>query len=449
MKISFFGAAREVTGSCFLVETANSRLLIDCGMFQGERLNEKRNGQPFDFDVHSLDAVVVTHAHLDHTGRLPVLVDQGFNGPIYWTEPTMALSRLVLEDAFEIMEDNARRCGDPTLYQRDDLDKVFKLGVSLGFHQAQKIGDFSVMLHDAGHILGSAYVSVEAEGKRWVFSGDIGNDDVPILGDTEPISQADFVVCESTYGHRLHEPTALRQTILEEVIKSVIDQNGTLLVPAFSIERTQELLFELNRLEPNLSKRLPILLDSPLAIRATSLYRQYASYLLFDTPILSEPDCDFFSFPGLRETLTVEESKKINDLPSPKLVIAGSGMMTGGRILHHLRRELSKPQTTLLIIGYQAQGTLGRRLYERVPKVTIFGEQIPVKAAVKAIGAFSAHGDRDKLTRWLQPTEGPLPAKIFLVHGDDDAQQSFAGHLRRELKSEVIIPEYGSSFVVE
>ena len=446
MRLSFHGAAREVTGSCHLLETSEARVLIDCGMFQGERMCDLRNREPFSFDPKTLDAVIVTHPDADHTGRLPVLFEQGFTGSVYMTEPCMALARLVLEDAFNIMKENAERCGDEILYQKEDLDRVFAHAKPLGYHEAFSLKDLSIMLHDAGHVLGSAFVSIEAEGKRVIFSGDIGNDDVPILGDTEPISHADFVVCESTYGHRVHEPVKTRTEKLKAAMEKTIKAGGALVIPAFSIERTQELLYELNKIMPDFSRTIPTYLDSPMSIRATELYRHYKTYLNFDASILTESDHDFFSFPGLHETLSVELSKQINDVPDPKIVIAGSGMMTGGRILHHLIRELPNPESCLLIIGYQAQGTLGRRLFEGAKEVTIFGQRVPVRASVIGIGAFSAHGDMNKLTRWLQPTDGHLPKQIFLVHGDPEAKEVFATHLRHELKTEVIIPTFQSSF---
>lgn len=446
MKLSFHGAAREVTGSCILLETGGAKILIDCGMFQGERMCGTKNKDEFGFDPSTIDAVFVTHPHADHTGRLPKLIDGGFTGPIYLTEPARALTRIVLEDAHDIMVDNAKRCGDEILYTREDLDGVLAQTQILNYHNTVVVGDCSVMLHDAGHVLGSAYVSVDAEGKRLVFSGDIGNDDVPILSDTEPISRADIVVCESTYGHRLHEPIQTRTKKLKDAVVKTLEAGGVLLIPAFSIERTQELLYELNGILPSIKKKVPIYLDSPLAIRATEIYREYKNYLHFDAPILAEADRDFFSFPTLHETLATDASKAINDAPSPKIIIAGSGMMTGGRILHHLTRYLPDPKSTLLIIGYQAQGTLGRLLYEGAKEVKIYHERVPVRCQMMAIGAFSAHGDQAKLTRWLHPTDGTAPKKIFLVHGDPETKEVFATHLREALKTDVVIPQYHEAF---
>ncbi|MBI4592393.1 MBL fold metallo-hydrolase [Candidatus Uhrbacteria bacterium] len=447
MNVSFHGAIEEVTGSCILLSVQDAegkerRILVDCGMFQGERFAEERNAEPFTFDVKAIDAVYVTHPHADHTGRLPHLLHQGYAGPITMTHPCQALSRIVLEDAFHIMEENAERMNEPLLYTREDLDALMERCTSVNYHQEIMLAPgVRVMFHEAGHVLGSAYISVEAEGKKIVFSGDIGNDNVPILPDTEALSHVDYVVCESTYGHRVHEDHAERGARLREALESTIRLRGALLIPAFSIERTQELLYELNQiLLHQLKTELPIFLDSPMAIRATQVYRHFKEYLQFDESILSDPDRDFFSFPNLHETLGREESKAINDVSMPKVIIAGSGMMSGGRIMHHLMRYLPDPNSTVLIIGYQGRGTLGRKIYEGADEVAIYGHPIRVRAQVKAIGAFSAHGDMNKLTRWLTPEQGKNPTKIFLIHGDPEVKEVFASHLRHELNTEVLIP---------
>ncbi len=454
MNISFHGAAKEVTGSCYLVEAKDAagkahKLLIDCGMFQGERMCGSKNLLPFKFGAGHIEAVFVTHPHADHTGRLPKLIKDGFTGKIYMTPPCRALTRIVLEDAFHIMSDNAEECGDPVLYSKEDLDLLIAHTEGVGYHEEVKLAEgLTIMFHDAGHVLGSAYISIMAEGKTVVFSGDIGNDNVPILPPTEAISHADVIVCESTYGHRRHESHTERRTKLKEAIEQTIRDKGVLMIPAFSIERTQELLYEMNAILKDVQTNIPIFLDSPMAIRATEIYRQFKNYLLFDSPILAEGDRDFFSFPNLKETLHRDESMVINKTHAPMVIIAGSGMMSGGRIMHHLIRYLPDPHSTLLIIGYQAVGTVGRKLYEGAHNVEIFGKHIPVKCRIRAIGSFSAHGDMDKLTRWLHPEDGKVPAKIFVVHGDEDAQTVFATHLRHELRTEVIVPEFESSHEV-
>lgn len=451
MKLSFHGAAREVTGSCHRLEVTDSdgktrAVLFDCGMFQGEHLCGSKNMDPFGFDASSLDAVFISHPHADHTGRLPKLIREGYRGPIYMVEPCLGLARLVLEDAHHIMQEEARKCGSSILYEMDDLRGVFEQVKTVSYHQQIDVAPgVSAMFHEAGHVLGSSYVSVEAQGKRIVFSGDVGNDHVPILPDTEPLSHADIVICESTYGHREHEPIETRSAKLAEAIRVIIKDRGVLMIPAFSIERTQELLYEIDRLlHAELKTALPIFLDSPMAIKATALYRHFKSYLKFDAPHAPGGDDDFFSFPNLRETLTVQESKSINDVVPPKIIIAGSGMMSGGRIMHHLIRYLPDKKNRLLIIGYQARGTIGRKLYEGAKRVRIFGEDVEVRAGVSAIGAFSAHADMNKLTRWLQPEDGHVPERIFLVHGDPEAKEVFATHLRHKLKTDVVVPEYQS-----
>jgi len=455
MRLSFFGAAREVTGSCVRVEVADAegkarQMLIDCGLFQGEQAAAGKNGEPFGFDPKALNAVFVTHAHADHTGRLPKLIKEGYAGAFYMTEPTLALTRLVLEDAFQIMQQEAEESGAPLLYSKEDLESALANMRPVNYHQAIEFAQgISVMFHDAGHILGSAYISVEAEGKRVIFSGDIGNNDVPILPETEPISRADAVVCESTYGDRLHESAEERSTKLRAAIEQTVKNRGVLLIPAFSIERTQELLYEIHLLLERFKTNVPIYLDSPMAIRATQAYRHFKQFLQFDAPIFGEQGHDFFSFPNLRETLTIDESKVINDAKRPKIIIAGSGMMTGGRILHHLSRYVNQKFAMILIIGFQAAGTLGRRIFNKEPQVTIFGQRFDLRATVKAIGAFSAHGDQAKLARWLHPDEGPVPKKVLLVHGDWGVQEAFAEHLRTALAgSEITIPEAGKMYEI-
>lgn len=450
MKLSFQGAAEGVTGSCHMVETSKGKLLIDCGMFQGERICSKHNLEPFSFDPKEISAVIVTHAHVDHTGRLPLLIARGFTGKIFFTPPTLALSKLILADTQHIMADNAKRCGDPQLYSIEDMEGVGRHAETRNYHEAfEPIPGVTAMFHDAGHILGSSYITVEipaeetktGEKMRFVFSGDVGNDDVPILPDTEQLSHADVAIVESTYGDRDHGPTAERTQKLLDTVKKVIDRGGTLLIPAFSIERTQELMYEIDGLiDAGKLPRFPIYLDSPLAIRATELYRHFKEYLTFDRPILSSKDLDFFAFPGLHETLDKDASRAINNDHHAKIIIAGSGMMTGGRILHHLMRYLGDPKNCVLIVGYQANGTLGAAIAQHAKQVNIFSEMIPVRAEVSYIHEFSAHGDRSKVARWLTTEEGSVK-KVFLVHGDTDAKISFKAFLEQKIPGEIFIPK--------
>jgi len=384
MKLTFTGGVRGVTGSCYLIETDTHKLLIDCGMHQGAQRKEK-NIEDFNFEPSKIDAVILTHAHYDHCGRLPILAQKGFRGKIFSTPPTKALTRIILADAQHVMVENNRKKGTPILFSTQDVEKTDDLMHVMNYHtEFEPIPGISVMMHDVGHILGSAFVSLDIAAKHmkdgkartFVFSGDVGNHDVPILPETEEITKADVIILESTYGNREHESTDIRIDKLKIMIDKVIGRGGTLIIPAFSIERTQELLYELDRLvDANEIPNVPIYLDSPMAIRATEMYQHFSSYLRFDRNIFSSPDKDFFSFPNLRVTLSADESKKINENTKPKIIIAGSGMMTGGRVMHHLSRYIEDPKSGILIIGYQAEGTLGRKIFNKEPRVRIYRDQ--------------------------------------------------------------------------
>jgi metallo-beta-lactamase family protein len=453
MRLSFFGATEEVTGSCFLVESGTSKILIDCGMKQGERMCILRSLEDFGFTPSSLNAVLVTHAHFDHTGRLPELVHKGYKGPIYMTAPTKSLTAIILDDSLGIMTENAKRCGDPVPYEKEDELTAIAQMQGVNYHtEFEPAPGIKVMFHDAGHILGSSFITLDFEheltesGKplRIAFSGDLGNDDVPILSETDALHRADIVVCESTYGDRDHEPTSQRTVELEAFAKKVLERHGTLIIPAFSIERTQELLYELDKLvEEKKLPQVPIYLDSPLAIKATEIYRHFDQYLKFDHPAFK--DNDFFSFPTLKETVSADESKLINEDHRPKIIIAGNGMMTGGRVLHHLKRYLDDKNSGVLVVGFQAPGTLGRKILSGTPSVRIYGEEVKVFAEVASIESFSAHGDRAKIARWLHTEEGSVK-KIFLVHGEGRTKESFAQYLKKSLSAEIILPRIGQVF---
>lgn len=454
MRLSFHGATEEVTGSCYLIETERAKVLVDCGMKQGERMCMLRELDSFNFEPAHLDAVVVTHAHFDHTGRLPELIAKGFTGKIFMTPPTKSLTDIILEDSLNIMRENAERCHDPVPYTKEDKDRAMKLMTGVGYHtQIEVAPGIHAMFHDAGHILGSAFITLDIEDSpqpdgqplRLLFSGDIGNDDVPILPKTERLHRADAVICEATYGDREHDPIGLRGEKLKAFAKKILERHGTLLIPAFSVERTQELLYELDKLvTAGELPKVPIYLDSPLAIRATALYRQYADYLSFP-PGQADPDLDFFSFDGLIETMTPEQSKAINTDHRPKIIVAGNGMMSGGRIMHHLRRYLDDKKSGLLVIGFQAPGTLGRQIMNKAEHVKIFGEDVSVQLEIEDINSFSAHGDRKKLRAWLKPEEGRVQ-KVFLVHGEDQAKESFAKYAAETVDAEFHIPRMHQVF---
>lgn len=454
MRLTFYGAVEDVTGSCFVLESSQGKLMVDCGMHQGERMCSRKNLEAFGFAPAHIDAVVVTHAHFDHTGRLPDLVKQGFSGKIYMTPPTKALMEIVLDDSVRVMAENAKKCGDPVVYEARDVDAMLERTVTVPYHHTiNPVPGMTVEFFDAGHILGSSFirVTVEEEGKTktFTFSGDIGNDDVPILPATEPRQASDVVICESTYGQANHEPAAAREPKLAAFVKKIIGRGGTLLIPAFSVERTQELLFALDQLlQRGEIPTIPMYLDSPLAIRATELYRHFHDYLSFTHPAAPGNDDDWFRFASLTETLSSDSSKLINDDKRPKVIIAGNGMMTGGRIMHHLARYIDDEKSGLLIVGYQAQHTLGRKIQNGADEIAIFGEKHAVRAEVLTIDAFSAHGDQQKLTTFVRGT-GALPEMVFLVHGEGATKEIFAEHLRSTLHITVESPRITQSYELE
>ena len=455
MHISFCGAAGEVTGSCNLVETKKSKILVDCGMFQGDEESENKNYEKFNFEPSQLDAVIITHAHLDHVGRLPLLVQGGYEGKIYCTPATTGLAQLILEDALAVMEYEYRKMGKTPVYDSTAVEETILRFENVDYDIKQSIStkeDGYFTYREAGHIFGSAFVELEIDGKHVVFSGDVGNTDVPILRDTAPIpNDLDLVVCESTYGGRIHEAkdNEMRESIVERVVGSVIKKGGVLMIPSFALERTQELLYTLNNLIDRKKSipRAPIFLDSPLAIRATEVFRMYPQYYNKRATRLYQADDDLFQFPGLTFCESREESKKINSTPGTKIIIAGAGMMNGGRIIHHAKRYISDTANTLLFIGYQARGTLGRKLLEGTSQVNILGDKIPVKCHIEAIGALSAHADQDKILDWLGGAK-TLPKKVIFNHGETDQADILADKASTDLGIEVGVAEIDREYEI-
>jgi metallo-beta-lactamase family protein len=447
MKIQFCGASREVTGSCYVLEIADKKVLVDCGMFQGEDFNENKNAEPFPFNPKEIHAVLITHAHLDHVGRLPKLVKEGFGGKIYGTRGTSDLARLVLDDAWSVMNYDNQKFGKPLLYSEQDIAETAALFHGCDYHETIQIGEgVRAIFKDAGHIFGASFIEISGEGKHIAFSGDVGNVDVPILKDTENLDALDALVVESTYGDRVHEDKETREEIIARLLTEAAARGGTIMVPAFSIERTQEFLYELHKLQEHNHElpEMPIFLDSPLAIDATEVFKKYRDY--YDEEAAHEIMIgdDFLHFPQLQITKTREDSKKINSVPGPKMVIAGAGMMNGGRILHHAERYLSDPASTLIIVGYQAEGTLGRKLYEGASHVKIHGEEVPVRCTIKAIGGLSAHADQKKLLSWVGSAgANNIPKKVFCTHGEPHAATELAHRIRDTYQVETFVPEFG------
>lgn len=447
MKLTFYGATRQVTGSCTLIETDKTRVLVDCGLFQGGALSYEKNLEKFPFDPSSIDALIVTHAHIDHIGRIPKLVKDGFRGRIFATHPTRQLSDIMWHDAARVMKTDAWRYGRPRMYKARDIAPAYDQMHGMKYGTSVRVsGDVSCIFREAGHIFGSAFAELDVGGTKLVMSGDIGNDHVPILRQTSNIVDCDMVVMESTYGDRLHEDPTTRVERLREVVQDTIDKKGVLLVPAFSLERTQEILYELNSLvESGRFPKVPIFLDSPLAIRVLPVYRKFPEYYDQEAKELKNAGDDFFRFPGLNITKKQSESEKIRGVAPPKVIIAGSGMMHGGRIMSHLVDYLNSPRTTVLVVGYQAAGTLGRAVVEGANRVVIDDEEIIMRASVEVIGAYSAHGDQKKLLQWVSSGKR-MPEHIYLNHGEPHSVEVLGEHIRKLFGTPVTIPEFGETY---
>lgn len=451
-KLTFHGGAEMVSGSNFLLAgpSGTPKILVDCGLFQGCRLCGDYNEEAFPYDPASIDVLLVTHGHLDHVGRIPKLVHDGFRGTIYSTPGTRDLAELILIDSMGIMEKEARRENKKILYEKEDVGTAMTLWKTVPYHEPFPLpGGLEGRFKDAGHILGSVMIEIAKNGKKIVFTGDLGNSPAPLLRDTEVVDDAHYLVMETVYGDRNHEGKEERSRKLEHIIEETINAGGALMIPAFSIERTQVLLFELNKLVENKKiPPVPIFLDSPLAIKATAVYDKYERYFNKKTMDIIKSGDDIFNFPGMKSTLKTEESKAINDVPNPKVIMAGSGMSEGGRIIHHEKRYLPDPKSTLLLIGYQAPRTLGRMLQDGAKEVKILGEKVPVRARVANIRGFSAHKDSDGLLEFVSHA-APNLEKVFLAMGEPKASMHFAQRLADNFGLEPVIPKRGETFAIE
>ncbi len=447
MEITFHGAAGVVTGSNYLLESNGHKILVDCGLKQGSNFAERQNFEPFPYNPADIEAVCVTHAHIDHIGLLPKLFKGGFKGNIYSTPATKDFAELMLIDSEHILKQEAEREGKPELYSVDDIEKMMKVWQAVEYHKVIDVAGFKVQFYDAGHILGSSIIHMEAEGKTIVFSGDLGNTPAPIIQPTEKITSADYCLIESTYGDRLHEPASQRKEVMEDAIEDTVKAGGVLMIPAFAMERTQELLFNLHELfESGRVPKVPVFIDSPLAIKLTAVYKKYESS--FNKEILDvEKGEDIFNFPGLTFTLRTEQSKEINNVPAPKIIMAGSGMSNAGRILHHEIRYLPDPNSMILFVGYQAYGSLGRKILEGAKMVKIFGEEVPVRCQIREINSYSAHADQAQLLDWIKPMRNSLK-KAFLVHGEKASSEVLAGKMRDLYAIDAVVPSIGQKFVL-
>ncbi len=446
LRLSFDGGAGKVTGSNFLIEGDRGKVLIDCGIEQGADFSRAHVYGPFPYDVKTINALVVTHAHLDHVGRIPKLVKDGFHGKIYMTPPTCDLAELILYDSVGILSEEANTHGRAPLYEKEDVDRAFSLVEALDYHVEKEVAPgLSVYLRNTGHILGSASVRIKDEaGVAIALTGDIGNSPSPLLPDWEPVSDADAIVMESVYGDRLHPAQQRRVELLRDTLAKAITRGGTILIPAFSLERTQLMLYELsNFFEAGDLPKIPVFLDSPLAIRVTEVYEKWGlKYFKPEAEDEMKREGSIFEFPFLKQTRSHEESIAIEETPNPKMIIAGAGMSHGGRIGHWEARYLHDPTTTLFIVGYQAPGTPGRRMMEGASSVRLVNSEIKIKAKVEKLEGWSAHADRDELLKFAEASLTDKRVKtIFTALGEPSAERFLAQRIHDYLGARAIVPE--------
>lgn len=453
LQLQFLGAAQEVTGSCYLIQVGDKKLLVECGLIQGAPEDEARNRNPFPFDPAALDAVVLTHSHLDHSGRLPLLAKAGYTGPIFTHHASADLCRILLKDSGYLNEKEAEwenrkreRKHKPLLaplYTLEEAEAVMDQFMPLDYGvETEILPGVQIRLNDAGHILGSSIVEIwltdEGVTRKLVFSGDLGHHGAPILHDPAVIKEADLVLMESTYGDRDHRPWGETWSELEEVLLSARHDKGIVMIPAFAVGRTQELLYAFNlNYEKWQLDRWTVFLDSPMAIEATEVYSRHRKLYDPETQALERQNGNPFMLPNLHLSRTAEDSMAINRIRSGAIVIAGSGMCSGGRIKHHFKHNIWRQNSHVLIVGFQAHGTLGRQLVDGVKQINLWGETVNVSAKVHTIGGFSAHADRDGLLAWYENFEGRPP--VTLVHGEPEAIEPLAQHIKEMGTKKVIV----------
>jgi len=471
MKLSFLGATKIVTGSNFLIETKNSKFLIDCGMFQGSKSIDRMNYQPFSFNPNEIDFIILSHAHIDHSGRIPKLIKEGFKGSIYSTKATADLCSIMLPDSGHIQEienewDNRkrRRSGEKLrepLYTMKEAEESLRYFKPVLYDQKIALNEeVTLRFRDAGHILGSSIIELwikEEKGRetKLVFSGDLGRRNRPILRDPSLIDEADYLIMESTYGNRLHPPSEDDTRELISIINTTLKRGGNVVIPSFAVERAQDIIYELNKYYTEYIKTedqdflsVPVYVDSPLTVSATEIFLRNPDCFDEDTLKLINIGNNPLDFRNLKFTRTTQESKQINFSKESKVIISASGMCTAGRIKHHLKHNLWRKESSIVFVGYQAQGTLGRRIKEGEKVVKIFGEEIQVNAEIYSLEGFSGHADREGILQWIKSFKNK-PKKIFVVHGEEEASKEISGKIEEELSIKTYIPKLGESVSIE
>ena len=474
MKITFLGATKIVTGSNFLVEAAGKKFLVDCGLYQGKAELEEQNYREFDYNPAEIDFMLLTHAHIDHSGRIPKLYNDGFKGPIYAHKATCDLCQIMLPDSGHIQEMEAEwknkkriRKGQPTrgpLYTAEDALKCMEIFVPVKYDEIIQVSeDIYVRFNDAGHMLGSSTIEIWAKenGKetKAVFSGDLGNNDIPLLSEPTMIDNCDYLVMESTYGSRLHIRNDQKAELFLKIVSETIDNGGTVVIPSFAVGRTQEILYEINKIKENRHDeeflreyrtlmKVPVYVDSPLAISATQVFKENMD--LFEDEVKEEMERgnNPLEFPGLKFTQTADESKALNESDEPSIIISASGMCDVGRIKHHLKHNIWNSKSTILFVGYQAPGTLGYEIVNGAKKVTIFGEEFAVNARIEYIEGYSGHADQEWLMNFVYSFYNK-PKHIFLVHGEEESQEVLRNKILENTGIGVTIPEYGETYQLD
>ena len=472
MKVTFCGATKTVTGSNFLVEGAGKKFLVDCGLYQGGAKDEIKNEEPFPYDINEIDFMLLTHAHIDHSGRIPKLYKEGYRNPIYATNATCDLCAIMLPDSGHIQETETEwknrkriRRGEEELvpiYDAETAAKSLELFKGEPYNQIIELDDdIHVRFNDAGHMLGSSTIEIwireNGENKKIVFSGDLGNNDIPLLAEPTMIQDADFLVMESTYGNRLHIKNESKAETFINIVTDTIKNGGTVVIPSFAVGRTQEILYELNKIKDSeddspeferkyrLLMNTPVYVDSPLAISATEVFKENMDLFDEETQELIRRGDNPLEFPGLKFTQTVEESKALNESDESAIIISASGMCEVGRIKHHLKHNIWNPKNTILFVGYQAPGTLGRKIVDGAKTVKIFGEEVAVNARVEYIEGYSGHADQAGLLHFVNSFV-KKPNHIFLVHGEEESQKALRDKINENFDLPVSIPDYCESF---